>query len=119
MQDIAASAGDPIGYDSTELKDAFAYCRLFVDVSAVTVEYQERVYATASSEYFRTRITVARAGFVRYDCHQAMKKQQRQQYLKNFLLSLLSVLKNHLLEWQYVKHFYAFLLSVYVTLAVI
>ena len=57
----------------------------------VTVENQRRLVSTVVFEYFLAQITVAGAGFVGYDCHQAMKKHQKLQYLKDFFLLLLSV----------------------------
>ena len=58
---------------------------------AATVENQRRLVSTVVFEYFLAQITVAGAGFVGYDCHQAMKKHQKLQYLKDFFLLLLSV----------------------------
>ena len=40
----------------------------------VTVETPEVVFTTADFECFPAQFAVARAGFVRYDCQQAMKK---------------------------------------------
>ena len=52
---------------------------LLAVLMAATVENQRRLVSTVVFEYFLAQITVAGAGFVGYDCHQAMKKHQKLQ----------------------------------------
>ena len=85
---------------------------------AVTVESQERFITTAVSECFLNQIAVAGAGFVRYDCLQAMKKKSKLQCSRMLFPSLLSIKKNHLLKWQYEKPILGYALSFHVALAV-
>jgi hypothetical protein len=61
--------------DSRESGKKNSYCRYL----AVTVENPGMILATAGSECLPAQITVAGTSFVGYDCHQAMKNQQKLQ----------------------------------------
>jgi hypothetical protein len=64
----------------------------------VTVEKQVIIIFTAVSECFPVQITVAKTGFAKSYCHQAMNNDKCYSVLTSFLLSVLSAQKNHLLK---------------------
>ena len=105
--------------DSSESEKALCYCRFRVVDLEVTVLRQGMITFTAVFEYFPDEITVSRAGFVGYDCYQAMKRHQKLQYPKGFLLSLLPIQKNQVLRRQYEKNYLFSVLSFFVVLTVV
>ena len=110
---------DPIGCDSRESSYCPNYCCLVILIFAVTVAVLKRVITTAVFECFPNQIAVARAGCAGFYCLFSYEKQQKLQYLKSFLLFLLSVQKNQVLNQQYVKDFLFFVLSFLVGLTVV
>ena len=96
-----------IDYDSWGSWKKNSYCRLI----STTVGNQEWLATTAVSERFPSRITVVWAGFVGYDCHQAMKNESKLQCSRKLFAFLLSVQKNQLLKWQYAAHLFGFVLQ--------
>jgi hypothetical protein len=80
--------------DSRESGKKNSYCRYL----AVTVENPGMILATAGSECLPAQITVAGTSFVGYDCITPRKMSECYSVLESFLLSLLSVKKNHVLK---------------------